>query len=57
MIEILGLSFCCPNFTGPTEEKNAENLLVIRDKKLADRYTKNRQEHKEHSAVYGERGR
>ncbi len=29
------------NFTKAAEEKNAENLLVIRDKKLAERYTKN----------------
>ena len=29
------------NFTKAAEENNAENLLVIRDKKLAERYTKN----------------
>jgi len=27
------------------EEMNAENLLVIRDKKMAERYTRNWQEH------------
>jgi phosphatidylserine/phosphatidylglycerophosphate/cardiolipin synthase-like enzyme len=29
------------NFTKPAEENNAENLLMIHDKKLAERYTKN----------------
>jgi phosphatidylserine/phosphatidylglycerophosphate/cardiolipin synthase-like enzyme len=45
------------NFTKAAEEKNAENLLVIRDKKLAERYTKNWQEHDKHSEVYAGRGR
>jgi phosphatidylserine/phosphatidylglycerophosphate/cardiolipin synthase-like enzyme len=45
------------NFTKAAEESNAENLLVIRDKKLAERYTKNWQEHERHSEVYGGRGR
>ncbi len=40
------------NFTKAAEEKNAENLLVIHDKKLAERYTKNWQEHEKHSEVY-----
>jgi phosphatidylserine/phosphatidylglycerophosphate/cardiolipin synthase-like enzyme len=40
------------NFTKKAEENNAENLLVIRDKKLAERYTKNWQEHEKHSEVY-----
>ena len=40
------------NFTKAAEENNAENLLVIRDKKLADQYTKNWQEHERHSKVY-----
>ena len=44
------------NFTKAAEEKNAENLLVIRDKKLAERYTKNWQEHAQHSEVYAGRG-
>ena len=39
------------NFTRAAEEKNAENLLVIRDKNLAGRYTKNWQEHARHSEV------
>ena len=40
------------NFTKAAEENNAENLLVIRDKKLAERYTQNWQEHERHSEVY-----
>ena len=40
------------NFTKAVEEKNAENLLVIRGKKLAERYTKNWQEHERHSEMY-----
>jgi len=40
------------NFTKAAEEYNAENLLVIRDKKLAERYTENWQEHDRHSTVY-----
>jgi phosphatidylserine/phosphatidylglycerophosphate/cardiolipin synthase-like enzyme len=45
------------NFTKAAEETNAENLLVIRDKKLAERYIKNWQEHERHSKVYAGRGR
>jgi len=44
------------NFTKAAEEKNAENLLIISDKKLAERYTKNWQDHAQHSEVYGGRG-
>jgi phosphatidylserine/phosphatidylglycerophosphate/cardiolipin synthase-like enzyme len=40
------------NFTKAAEENNAENLLIIHDKKLAERYTKNWQEHERHSEVY-----
>ena len=40
------------NFTKAAEEKNAENLLVIKDKKLAERYIKNWQEHVQHSEDY-----
>jgi len=40
------------NFTKAAEENNAENLLVIYDKKLAERYTRNWQEHERHSEVY-----
>jgi phosphatidylserine/phosphatidylglycerophosphate/cardiolipin synthase-like enzyme len=45
------------NFTKAAEEKNAENLLVIRDRELAEQYTKNWQEHAQHSEVYVGRGR
>jgi phosphatidylserine/phosphatidylglycerophosphate/cardiolipin synthase-like enzyme len=45
------------NFTKKAEENNAENLLVIRDKELAEQYTKNWQEHEKHSEVYVGRGR
>jgi len=37
------------NFTKAAEENNAENLLVIHDKKLAERYTRNWQDHERHS--------
>lgn len=40
------------NFTKAAEESNAENLLVIHDRKLASLYTKNWQEHAQHSEVY-----
>jgi len=40
------------NFTKAAEENNAEELLVIHDKKLAERYTENWQEHERHSEVY-----
>jgi TonB family protein len=39
------------NFTKAAED-NAENLLVIRDKKLAELYAKNWNEHVQHSKVY-----
>ena len=45
------------NFTKAAEENNAENLLVIRDRKLAERYIKNWQEHDKHSEVYVGRGK
>ena len=45
------------NFTKAAEEKNAENLLVIRDEKLAERYIENWQEHERHSEIYVGRGR
>ena len=43
------------NFTTAAEQKNAENLLVIRDRALADRYTANWQAHAAHSARYAGR--
>ena len=45
------------NFTKAAEENNLENLIVIHDKKLAERYTKNWREHGIHSDVYGGRRR
>jgi phosphatidylserine/phosphatidylglycerophosphate/cardiolipin synthase-like enzyme len=45
------------NFTRAAEEKNAENLLIIRDKALAERYTKNWQDHAGHSEAYAGRAR
>ena len=45
------------NFTKAAEENNAENLLVIKDKKLAERYIRNWQEHERHSEAYGGRER
>lgn len=40
------------NFTRAAEERNAENLLVIRDKAIADKYTSNWELHAEHSGRY-----
>ena len=40
------------NFTKAAEERNAENMLVIRDKALAENYTANWQAHVEHSDAY-----
>ena len=45
------------NFTKAAEEQNAENLLIIRDTKLASIYTKNWQDHAQHAEVYAGRGR
>ena len=40
------------NFTRQAEEHNAENLLVIHDRRLADRYLENWHEHEAHSERY-----
>ena len=40
------------NFTKAAEEKNAENLLIIHDQKLAELYIKNWNHHAEHSKPY-----
>ena len=40
------------NFTKAAEEKNAENLLIIKDKKLAEIYMENWHRHEEHSSKY-----
>ena len=44
------------NFTKAAEEHNAENLLVIRDKALADKYAANWKAHLDHSEPYAGRG-
>jgi phosphatidylserine/phosphatidylglycerophosphate/cardiolipin synthase-like enzyme len=41
------------NFTKAAEEKNAENVLVIKSKELANVYPDNWYKHKEHSDEYG----
>jgi phosphatidylserine/phosphatidylglycerophosphate/cardiolipin synthase-like enzyme len=43
------------NFTRAAEEKNAENLLIIKSKELESYYLDNWQKHRQHSEVY--RGR
>lgn len=40
------------NFTKAAETSNAENLLVIEDSVLAQRYTENWKEHLNHSEAY-----
>jgi phosphatidylserine/phosphatidylglycerophosphate/cardiolipin synthase-like enzyme len=40
------------NFTKAAPEKNAENLLIIRDPALAAQYTANWQAHAQHSQPY-----
>jgi len=44
------------NFTKAAQEKNAENLLIIRDKGLAAKYIENWQSHARHSEPYVGRG-
>jgi phosphatidylserine/phosphatidylglycerophosphate/cardiolipin synthase-like enzyme len=44
------------NFTKAAEQQNAENLLIIRDFSLADKYTANWQKHLAHSELYGATG-
>ena len=41
------------NFTDQSEDENAENLLVIRDKGIADKFIVNWKAHAEHSGRYG----
>ena len=43
------------NFTKAAEEKNAENLLVLRSKEIAGAYVENWQKHKAHSERYAGR--
>jgi len=41
------------NFTKAAENKNAENVLILKSKALAKEYLKNWEEHKGHSIEYG----
>ena len=43
------------NFTKAAEERNAEILLILRSKELAERYIANWEKHKQHSQEYGGR--
>ena len=43
------------NFTKAAEERNAENLLIIRNKDLAAIYRKNWEKHKEHAEKHWKR--
>ena len=43
------------NFTKAAEEKNAENLLIIRDRKVAVEFERNWQAHFRHSEYYAGR--
>lgn len=45
------------NFTKAAEENNAENLLVIRDKKMASLYIENWKKHEQHSVSYTGKGK
>lgn len=45
------------NFNRHAEEDNAENLLVIRDRRIAEKYTANWKAHAEHSEKYEVKGR
>jgi len=40
------------NFTKAAESNNAENILVIRDPTLAEKYLKNWKTHAAHSDIY-----
>ncbi|HET6513584.1 MAG TPA: phospholipase D-like domain-containing protein [Thermodesulfovibrionales bacterium] len=40
------------NFTKAAEDKNAENLIVLRSGEVAKTYIKNWQKHKAHSMLY-----
>jgi phosphatidylserine/phosphatidylglycerophosphate/cardiolipin synthase-like enzyme len=44
------------NFTKAAQEKNAENLLIIRYPVLAAQYTQNWEAHRQHSQLYAGRG-
>jgi phosphatidylserine/phosphatidylglycerophosphate/cardiolipin synthase-like enzyme len=40
------------NFTESAEERNAENLIVIRSRELAAKYAANWQQHQAHSSLH-----
>ncbi|PKN69049.1 MAG: phospholipase D family protein [Deltaproteobacteria bacterium HGW-Deltaproteobacteria-12] len=40
------------NFTRAAEEKNAENLLILKSRELANQYLTNLEKHKNHSTPY-----
>jgi phosphatidylserine/phosphatidylglycerophosphate/cardiolipin synthase-like enzyme len=40
------------NFTKSAETSNAENILVIKDKTITEKYTRNWRDHERHSTVY-----
>ena len=42
------------NYTKKADRKNAENILVLTDSLLRDRYLKNWQEHRDHSLSYAD---
>jgi phosphatidylserine/phosphatidylglycerophosphate/cardiolipin synthase-like enzyme len=44
------------NFTKAAQQKNAENLLILRDPALAAQYTQNWETHRSHSQPYVGRG-
>ena len=44
------------NFTKAAEEKNAENVLIIRDPAVAAQYAQNWETHRQHSQPYVGRG-
>jgi phosphatidylserine/phosphatidylglycerophosphate/cardiolipin synthase-like enzyme len=46
---VIGGSF---NFTSAAENKNAENLIILRSKEIAAKYQENWQQHRDHSEVY-----
>jgi phosphatidylserine/phosphatidylglycerophosphate/cardiolipin synthase-like enzyme len=43
------------NFTRAAEEKNAENLLIIKSKELTGIYIDNWRQHRQHSEPYAAR--
>lgn len=44
------------NFTEPAEKRNTENLLIIYDRKLAEKYVENWLEHAQQTVPYVENG-